>query len=336
MTAPALPRFGMGAAGIGNLYKAIDDIEAYAAVEAAWAGGIRYFDTAPYYGFGLSEMRLGCALERVDPGQTALISTKVGRLLDPAERPARERHGFVDGAPFEPRFDYGREAVLRSHEGSLARLRRDRVQMLLAHDLGALTHGDDAERHLRDFLDGGYPAMMSLKEQGAIDAVGIGVNEIEVCGCLLERVDLDVILLAGRYTLLDQRAANRILPLCLEKGVQLVVGGPYNSGILALPTREQANPHYDYQAPAAPLMAKTKKLEEACEGHGVSLPVAALHFPLLHPGVACVIPGMATAAEVKEGLARMSAEIPPELWTDLRSRGLVEVSRDGPEMVEPA
>ena len=177
-----LPRFGMGSAGIGNLYAAISDDQAQAAVEAAWTGGITYFDTAPHYGFGLSEQRLGRALGSLDPGQSALMSTKVGRLLDPVQRPGRERHGFVDAAPFEPRFDYRRDAVLRSHEESLARLRRDRVQILLAHDLGELTHGEDADRHMRDFLEGGYPAMVSLKEQGALQPQRliertIGLNE---------------------------------------------------------------------------------------------------------------------------------------------------------------
>lgn len=317
MSAIDLPRFGMGAAGIGNLYRAVGDADAEAAIETAWRGGMRYFDTAPYYGFGLSEERLGRALARLDPAQSALISTKVGRLLDPVDAPARARHGFVDGRPFEPRFDYGRDAVLRSHEESLARLGRDRVDILLAHDLGRLTHGADAERHMRDFLDGGYAAMMALKEQGAIDAIGIGVNETEVCAFLLDRIDLDVILLAGRYTLLDRRAGDHILPLCEARGVKVIVGGPYNSGILAVPTREQADPHFDYQSPSDGMMARTSKIEEVCVQHGVALPIAALHFPLQHPAVACVIPGMSSGPEVAEGLERMAADVPASLWTAL-------------------
>src|SRR5699024_287825 len=149
---------------------------------------------------------------------------------------ARERHGFVDGDPFEPVFDYGRDALLRSHEESLDRLNRARVDILLAHDLGELTHGPDSARHMQAVLDSGYGAMRELKDQGAVDAVGIGVNEVEVCLYLLERVELDVILLAGRYTLLDRRAADELLPMCLERGVRVIVGGPYNSGILAQPT----------------------------------------------------------------------------------------------------
>lgn len=331
MIAIDFPRFGMGAAGIGNLYRAVSDSDAEATIETAWRGGLRYFDTAPYYGFGLSEERLGRALARLDPEQSALISTKVGRLLDPVDAPARERHGFVDGGPFEPRFDYGRDAVLRSHDESLARLRRDRVGVLLAHDLGRLTHGGEADRHMRDFLDEGYPAMMALKEQGAIDAVGIGVNETEVCAFLLDRVELDVILLAGRYTLLDRRAADHILPLCAERGVKVVVGGPYNSGILAVPTREQADPHFDYESPSARTMARTRMIEEVCEAHGVPLPVAALHFPLRHPAVACVIPGMSSSSEVAEGLERMAADVPASLWTALGDSDYVNANAEPDE-----
>lgn len=327
-----IPTFGMGAAGVGNLYRAISDAQADAAIETAWNGGIRYFDTAPYYGFGLSESRLGRALERLDPEQSAFISTKVGRLLEPVEAPARERHGFVDGSPFEPRFDYGRDAVFRSHEQSLARLRRGRIDILLAHDLGALTHGAEADRHMRAFLDSGYPAMMALKEQGVIDAVGIGVNEIEVCDFLLGRIDLDVILLAGRYTLLDQRAADHILPLCAARGVKVIAGGPYNSGILAVPTREQADPHFDYESPSAQMMMKTRMIEEICERHDVPLPVAALHFPLQHPAVASVIPGMSTSAEVAEGLERMAAVVPASLWTALRDSGYVSANQSRGEI----
>ena len=326
MSAIELPRFGMGAAGIGNLYAAIDDAQAEAAVACAWDGGLRYFDTAPYYGFGLSEQRLGRALEALDPQQSALVSTKVGRILVPVDQPARVRHGFVDGAAFEPRFDYGRDAVLRSHEQSLVRLRRAHVDILLAHDLGRLTHGPDADRHMYDFLEGGYPAMAELKRQGLVGAVGIGVNEIEVCEFLRERVDLDVILLAGRYTLLDQSAADRILPACAAGLTQLIAGGPYNSGILALPTCEQLHPHYDYEEPPPEMIERTRAIEAVCLSHGVELPVAALHFPLQHSAVATVLSGMSSAAEVEQGLARMAAQAPASLWTALRAGGYVSAN----------
>ena len=308
----ALPRLGMGTAGIGNLYAPVSDAEAQATIEAALAAGISYFDTAPHYGFGLAERRLGEALT-----EDAIVSTKVGRLLEPTNSTARERHGFVDADPFEPRFDYSRDAVLRSHEGSLARLRSGRVNILLAHDLGVRTHGAQANRHMRDFLDGGYEAMRALRETGAVDAIGIGVNEVEVCEWLIERVELDVILLAGRYTLLDRSGAERLLPLCLEKGIAVIGGGPYSSGILARPLRGQAEPHYDYQAPPPAILARAEALEATCDRYGVPLPAAALQFPLRHPAVASVIPGLVGAGQVHETIARLAVPILDALWEAL-------------------
>jgi len=306
-----LPRIGMGCAGIGNLYREVSDAEAEATVAAALEAGIRYFDTAPFYGFGLSERRLGAALGQAE----VTISTKVGRLLESASDPARERHGFVGGDPFEPVFNYSRDAVLRSHEESLKRLRRDRVNFLLAHDLGALTHKENAGHHMRAFLDGGYEAMVELRDAGAVGAIGIGVNETAVAEELLERVDLDVILLAGRYTLLDRQAAESFLPLAEAKGVHVIVGGPYNSGILA--TADRSNARYDYQEAPAHVLARADALAALCAAHGVALPAPALQFPLRHPAVACVIPGLVGPAQVAETLARMDAAIPDTLWAAL-------------------
>ena len=313
----SLPRLGMGTAAIGNLYAPVAPDMARATVAAAWAAGIRYFDTAPHYGFGLAERRLGEALAELDAEAQAIVSTKVGRLLAPTASLARERHGFVDADPLEPVFDYGRDAVLRSHEESLTRLNRARVDILLAHDLGKLTHGADAARCMRPFLDSGYGAMRDLKDQGAVDLIGIGVNEVEVCLYLLERVELDVILLAGRYTLLDRRAADELLPLCLERGIRVIVGGPYNSGILAQPTVGQREPRYDYEAPPAPILARAAALERVCEEHGVSLGAAALQFPLRHPAIASVIPGLVGEMQVHQTLERMAADIPENLWLEL-------------------
>jgi D-threo-aldose 1-dehydrogenase len=313
----ALPRLGMGTAGIGNLYAPVSADNARTTVAAAWEAGIRYFDTAPHYGFGLAERRLGEALAELDPQGEAMVSTKVGRLLEPVTGGARERHGFVDADPFEPVFDYTRDAVLRSHEESLARLNRARVDVLLAHDLGELTHGPENGRHMRAFLDSGYGAMRDLKDQGAVDAIGIGVNEVEVCLYLLERVELDVILLAGRYTLLDRRAADELLPLCLHRGVMVIIGGPYNSGILAQPTAIQREPRYDYEAPPAAILARAAALEQVCEAHGVELGAAALQFPLRHPAVASVIPGLVGEAQVRQTSERMAAAVPDSLWAQL-------------------
>ncbi len=309
-----LPRLGMGTAAIGNLYRAMTDAEAEATIHAALDAGIRYFDTAPHYGFGLAEERLG---RGIGARANVLVSTKVGRLLVPTDDMARERHGFVDARPYEPRFDYSRDGVLRSLDGSLARLGRDRVDLLLAHDIGRLTHGERHDATLRTFLDEGYPAMRRLRDEGAASAIGIGVNEVEICLDLLERIDLDVILLAGRYTLLDRSAADELLPRCAAKGVRLVVGGPYNSGILAQPLADAGDPKFDYAPATIDMLSRAGAIEADCARFGVPLPVAALQFALRHPAVACVIPGMASPAEVAESVARLAVPVPEGVWAAL-------------------
>jgi D-threo-aldose 1-dehydrogenase len=325
MTSDFLPRFGMGTAPIGNLYAPVGDDEAEATVAAALDAGIRYFDTAPYYGFGLAERRLGGALQGIDD---AIVSTKVGRLLEPAGDLPRERHGFVDGDPFRPRFDYSYDGILRSYESSLARLGRDRIAILLAHDLGERTHGADAARHMRAFLDGGYRAMAFLKESGAIDAIGIGVNETAVAEDLVARVDLDMVLIAGRYTLLDQQAAERLLPLCLSRRVKIIVGGPFNSGILAQPARDRTCATYDYEAAGAEVIARAEAIERVCDRFSVSLPAASLQFPLRHPAVDCVIAGLGCAREVAAAVDRLAQPIPERLWDSLERDRLVALPRE--------
>lgn len=309
-----LPRLGMGTAAIGNLYRAMTDAEAEATIRAALGAGIRYFDTAPHYGFGLAEERLGRGLA----GRTDIsVSTKVGRLLVPTDDTRRERHGFVDARPYEPVFDYSSDAVRRSFDASLGRLARDHVDLLLAHDIGQATHGDQHEATLRTFLDEGYPAMRKLRDQGVVGAIGIGVNEVAICLDLIERIDLDVILLAGRHTLLDRSAAGELLPLCEARGIRVIVGGPYNSGILAQPLAQGGDRHFDYAPAAAATLARAHAIEAECEASGVALPVAALQFPLRHPAVASVIPGMASPIEVLENAARLDAAVPDALWTRL-------------------
>ncbi|WP_076070523.1 aldo/keto reductase [Sphingomonas montana] len=313
----ALPAFGMGTAAIGNLYRVVGETEARATIAAALAAGIRYFDTAPHYGHGLAERRLGETLAELDPGAAAIVSTKVGRLLEPTTERG-ERHGFVDADPFEPVFDYSADGIRRSVDASRLRLRRDRIDILLAHDLGVQTHGDAHRRHLSDFLDGGYDAMVTLRNAGEVGAIGIGVNEIAICNDLLDRVDLDVILLAGRYTLLDRSAA-ALLDRCHERGVRVIVGGPYNSGILARdPTEvDPGKAHYDYAAPSADIVDRTLALAGICARFGVALPAAALQFPLRHAAVACVVAGVAGETEVNDLVARAAVPIPKELWMAL-------------------
>lgn len=308
MTPIGLPRFGMGTGAIGNLYRPIGDDEAHATIAAALDAGITYFDTAPYYGFGMAERRLGAALAACDPAGTAIVSTKVGRLLVPTDERGT-RHGFVDADPFAPVYDYSADGVRQSFRASQARMGRERVDILLAHDLGRVTHGEDHARHIAAFIDGGYPAMVELREAGLTGAIGIGVNETQVCEELLDWIDLDVILLAGRYTLLDRSAA-RLLDRCAERGVRVIIGGPYNSGILALdPGRADLQQlHYDYAAPDADIVVRTRALAAICAAAGVSLPAAALQFPLRHPAVACVVAGLAGTGQVADMVARIAAD----------------------------
>lgn len=327
-------KLGFGGAAIGNLYRPVGDDAARATIDAAWERGIRRFDTAPHYGFGLSERRLGDALADLDPDRHAIVSTKVGRVLRPA--PDRdlhaERQGFVSPEPVESAFDYSRDGVLRSFDESRDRLRRDRIDLLLAHDLGAMTHGADAPAQMATFLDGGYPAMRELREAGMVGAIGIGVNEIAVCQDLLDLIDLDVILIAGRYTLLEQAALDALLPRCRAKGVQVIVGGPYNSGILASGTGPDAR--YNYETPPADVLRRVDAIAAICARHAVPMAAAALQFPMAHPAVTAVIPGMADPAEVAQAATLATLPLPPALWTDLIDAGLIRA--DAPVPMETA
>lgn len=314
-----IPRYGMGCSALGNLYAAIDDAAATATVLRAIERGIRYFDVAPHYGFGLAERRLGAAL-RAARHNDILISTKVGRLLEPTNATG-VRHGFVDADPFEPVFDYGYDAVLASHRDSRRRLGVDRIDILLAHDLGRETHGADAARHERAFIEGGYVAMRELKGAGEIDRIGIGVNEVDVCERLLDQIALDVILLAGRYTLLEQRAVD-LLDRCAAAGVEVIVGGPFNSGLLV--ESGAATRHYNYAPAPDKLLARADALARECASFGVPLPAAALAFPLGHPAVACVLPGFSRPQHVDQFAAWRDHAVPAALWCRLRAEGLVD------------
>ena len=322
-----LSELGFGTATLGNLYRAVSDEDAAATVAAALAAGIRYADTAPYYGFGLAEKRLGTALRAADG---VVVSTKVGRLLVPADGPLpEERHGFRSAEPYEPVYDYSYDGVLRSHEASLARLGMDRVDILLVHDIGRLTHGDRHADRMAELAGGGLRALERLRAEGAITAFGIGVNECEVALELLDRGPLDVILLAGRYTLLEQGALDVLLPRCAASGTGVVVGGPYNSGILAGQT-PRAGTRYDYAAAPALVLEKARRIEAVCARHQVALGAAALQFVLAHPAVTSVVPGLASLTEVAETVARYGAPIPAQLWAELKQEGLLRMDAPVP------
>ena len=317
----ALPELGFGAAAMGNLYAAIDDASAAVTLDAALSAGFRYFDTAPHYGRGLSERRLGDALRgRGD----VIVSTKVGRLMDPdaSITDDRERDGFHSAMPFSPRYDYSYDGILRSHEHSLQRLGLARVDMLFVHDIGRVTHGEADARYCEQLITGGgFRALESLRDQGAISGFGLGVNEVEVCLDLMEAARFDVILLAERYTLLEQGALDALFPACAAAGTSIVVGGPYNSGILA--TGSAAAGRYNYAPAPEAVLTKVRALEAVAARHHVSLPAAALAFVLAHPLVASVIPGIADPQQVSDTMRLYAEPIPSAFWTELRDQGLV-------------
>lgn len=315
---------GFGGAGIGNLYRELTDDDALSAVRESFASGVRYFDTAPFYGFGLSELRIGAALAGTQP--PPVLSTKVGRKLVPTgpQDASVGREGYFSPRPFAPVFDYGYDAVMRSHAESLERLQVPRVDILLCHDIGRLTHGEAHAARIAEFLDGGYRAMRELRDSGAVRAIGLGVNETDVCVELLGKCELDCILLAGRYTLLEQPALEKLLPLCERQRVSIICGGPFNSGILAAGSRAGAKGHYNYAAPPAAVLERVRRLEALCVEHGVPLQAAALQFPLAHPAVATVVAGCANGAEARNIGKMFAHPVPAEFWRALRARGLVD------------
>ena len=315
---------GLGGAPLGNLFAAIADDDAIALVRHAFDRGVRYFDTAPHYGSGLSEHRFGAALREVRRDDFVL-STKVGRLLSPDPGAPRDQHGYVDVLPFVQRYVYSFDGTLRSLEDSLQRLGLARIDHVFIHDVARDAHGDAQPQRFREAMDGAVPALARLKAEGAIAGYGLGVNEWQVCADALAHADLDVLLLAGRYTLLDQTALPGLLPLCVERGTRVVVGGPFNSGILATGTRpaDGRTVHFNY-APAPPeVIAQVSKIEALCAAHGVPLKAAALQFPRAHPAVACVLAGARTTSELDENLALAVHPIPEAFWRELRVRRLV-------------
>lgn len=331
-TGLAVTELGFGSASMGNLYAPISDDEARGAVLAALAGGVGYFDVAPYYGFGLAERRLGEALSSAAAADDLVVSTKVGRVLeaDLAVTDDAERHGFRSAEPFSPRFDYSRDGVMRSFEESVARLGAARVGMLLIHDIGEATHGRGNVAHLADLEGGGFAALAELKAAGNVSAIGAGVNDVAAALDLLGRTDLDAILLAGRYTLLDQQGLDDLLPRCVARGVSVIVGGPFNSGALA---GSSAPRRYDYRPLTSVLATRIEKLGELTRRHHVPLPAAALQFPIAHPAVASVIPGVANEAQARQALEWFRHPIPQGFWDELRATGLIRSDAPLPRAV---
>jgi D-threo-aldose 1-dehydrogenase len=314
---------GMGCAPLGELFVRVDDATAQATLQEAWDGGIRYFDTAPEYGLGLSEHRVGQFL-RSRPRNEFLLSTKVGRLLHAPWDVAKYKKVFwTGGLDFEFRFDYGYDAIMRSMEDSFQRLGLNRVDVLLIHDLDVFTHGSQlqVDAHLTQLLTGGWRALVDLRAGGMIGAIGAGLNDAGMMLRLLETTDLDFFLLAMRYTLLEHDTLDVELPRCVEKGVGLVIGGVFNSGISA--TGAVPGATYNY-APATPeIMRRVARIEAVCRRHDVPLPAAALQFPLGHPAVAAVIPGAISPAQVAANIAGVRQKIPTDFWAELKREKLI-------------
>jgi D-threo-aldose 1-dehydrogenase len=314
---------GFGGVPLGNLYRPCTDEQARATVRAAYEAGIRFIDTAPLYGFGMSEHRIGCAMREL-PRDSWVLSTKIGRLLRPARDPRTLDGGhFVKVAPFAPHFDYSYDGVMRAVEDSLQRLATHRIDVLLIHDVDVWTHGSEAAylARFKEVMAGGYRALVELREAGLVKAIGAGINEVEACLRFAREGDFDCFLLAGRYTLLEQGALDELLPLCTARTISLIIGGPYNSGILATGPVEGAT--YNY-GPATPeILDRVRRLAAVCERHGVALPSAALQFPLGHPQVATTIPGAGSVREVEQNVATFAAAIPADLWAELKHEGLL-------------
>lgn len=321
-------QLGFGCAPLGNLYQTISNQQAKNTLEAAWNSGIRLFDTAPHYGQGLSERRLGDLL-RQKQDQGYVLSTKVGRLLRPAGYRA-QRHGFHSPMPFDSHYDYSYDGIMRSFEHSLQRLGLDRIDVLLIHDLGQATHGADHQQHFHTCMTSGYKALDALRRDGRIKAIGMGVNEYQVCEAAMAHGEFDCFLLAGRYTLLEQGALTSFLPKCVERNSAVIIGGPFNSGILASGTQTNAAPYYNYQPAPAEVIQSVERIEAVCRHYQVPLPAAALQFPLAHPAVRSVIPGMCSAEQIQQSIDLLRYTIPDEFWAELKSCGAIGESAPVP------
>ncbi len=318
---------GFGSATLGNLGQAYSEAQCDATVTRAWARGLRTYDTAPLYGLGLAEDRVGRIL-RQQRRDDYLLSTKVGRLIEPCAPGESNAGAFVVSPELKYVYDYSHDGVLRSFEASLTRLGLDRIDILLVHDVDGFTHGgrEASEARIQELMQtGGWRALDDLRRSGAVAAIGLGVNEWQPCARLLELADPDLFLLAGRYTLLEQAPIETLFPQCAKAGAGIVLGGPYNSGVLA------GKATFNYAAIPPEVAARVAALEAVCAAHGVPLRQAALQFVAAHPLVVSVIPGAVSPEEVDGNVALLEAETPAALWRDLKAQGLIHPDAPVPE-----
>ncbi|WP_439492314.1 aldo/keto reductase [Bosea sp. (in: a-proteobacteria)] len=311
---------GFGGAPLGDLYAHLDEAQAVATVEAAITGGVTMFDTSPLYGHGLSEHRIGAALRRV-PRDGLVLSTKVGRVAEPFAGRG-DGSGYRGGLPHGMRFDYSYDGAMRSLEQSALRLGVDHIDIVLIHDVDVWTHGAAMiEQRFAEAMNGAYRALEALRAAGAVKAIGIGVNEADMCERFARAGDFDTMLLAGRYSLLEQPALASFMPLALEKGIGLMLGGVFNSGILA--TGPVPGARYNYNPAPPDILARVAAIEAVCTRHGVPLRRAALQFPLGHAAVASLVMGAVSPAEVADQIAELSQPVPAALWAALKADGLL-------------
>jgi D-threo-aldose 1-dehydrogenase len=320
---------GLGTAPLGGLYRDLSDEEAFATVAAAWDAGVRYFDTAPHYGNTKAEHRLGDALRRY-PRSDYVLSTKVGRRFVPRTTAFVDSEGWQNPLPFQAIYDYTHDGVMRSFEDSQQRMGIVDIDVLLVHDIGRATHGDQHPHYWRQLTEGGgFRALDRLRSTGAIKAVGLGVNEGAIILDAMAEFDLDCALLAGRYTLLEQSTLDDLLPACEARGVSILLGGAFNSGILARGV--QGDLKFNYGTAPPEVIERVARLEAVCRAHGVPLAAAALQFPYAHPAVATVLTGARSADELRENVASFAQPIPAQLWSALRNEGLLDARAPAPQ-----
>ena len=310
---------GFGGAPLGDLFGRLDERAAQDTVAAALDAGVNLIDTSPLYGHGLSEHRIGAAL-RASGRTDIVLSTKVGRWMDPTAAPG-DRSGYAGGLPHGAVVDYSYDGAMRSFEQSLLRLGTDHVDVLLIHDVDVWTHGADMERRFSEAMSGAYRALDRLRSSGAVKAIGVGVNEAEMCARFAGAGDFDVMMLAGRYTLLEQGALDSFLPVALEKGIGIMLAGVFNSGILAGGAGSGA--HYNYRPAPPAILARAEAIEAVCRSHGVPLRQAAMAFAAAHPAVRTLVLGAVRPDEIVANVAAAVATVPAALWGDLKAAGLI-------------
>lgn len=317
----------LGTVAIGNLFKATSDSEAAATVDSAWESGIRYYDTAPLYGHGLGELRTGAAL-RLRPRDEFVLSSKVGRLLRPRPRREIDFGGWVDTPAFALNYDYTYDGTMRAFEDSLQRMGLERMDICFIHDIDVFTRGTEQPEVFRQAMDGCYRALDRLRSEGIVRAIGVGVNEWQVCEAALRERDLDCFLLAGRYSLLEQEPLDSFLPLCVERNVSVVVGGGFNSGILATGAVEGAR--YNYGPAPEPVRDRVRRIETVCRDHGVPLQAAAMQFVTAHPAIASLIVGARSPVQMAQNVRWFETPIPMAFWQAMKEEGLLRADAPVP------